>query len=99
MTDQFTGTLLMMLFHCMVRFTFGGVFHWVQYLVPDTFLEPPRPRFQASVPLPKRDMKILLITDWPEKINTACIIELAKRDTTDPLDLNQHSQRRISELF
>ncbi len=27
---------------------FWGVFHWVQYLVPGTFLVPPRPRFQAS---------------------------------------------------
>ncbi len=24
-----------------VRFTFGGVFHWVLYLVPGTFLVPP----------------------------------------------------------
>ncbi len=30
-----------------VRFTFVGVFHWVQYLVPGTFLVPPRPRFQV----------------------------------------------------
>ncbi len=37
----------------------------------------------------------LLITDWPENIVTACVIELAARDTTDPLDLNQHSQWRI----
>ncbi len=29
-----------------VRFTFG-VFHWVLYLVPGTFLVPPQPRFQA----------------------------------------------------
>ncbi len=26
---------------------FWGVFHWVQYLVPGTFLVPPQPRFQA----------------------------------------------------
>jgi len=33
-----------------VRFStvhFWGVFHWLQYLVPDTFLVPPRPGFQA----------------------------------------------------
>ncbi len=30
-----------------VRFTFGGGFHWVLYLVPGHFLVPPRPRFQA----------------------------------------------------
>ncbi len=30
-----------------VRFTFGGVFQWVLYLVPGTFLVPPRPGFQA----------------------------------------------------
>ncbi len=27
---------------------FWGVFHWVLYLVPDTFLVPLRSRFQAS---------------------------------------------------
>ncbi len=27
---------------------FWGVFHWVLYLVPGTFLVPPQPRFQAS---------------------------------------------------
>ncbi len=41
---------LLALFHCMVRFGtvhFWGVFHWVLYLVPDTFLVPPQPRFQV----------------------------------------------------
>ncbi len=41
---------LMALFHCMVRHGtvhFWGVFHWVLYLVPGTFLVPPRPWFQA----------------------------------------------------
>ncbi len=40
----------MALFHCIVRHgavNFWGVFHWVLYLVPGTFLVPPRPRFQA----------------------------------------------------
>ncbi len=31
-----------------VRFTFWGFFHWVLYLVPDTFLVPLRSRFHAS---------------------------------------------------
>ncbi len=39
-----------------VLFTFGGFFHWVLYLVPGTFLVPPRPRFQAIRMLPKRDV-------------------------------------------
>ncbi len=42
---------LMALFHCMVRHGtvhFWGVFHWVLYLVPDTFLVPLRSRFHAS---------------------------------------------------
>ncbi len=49
--------LLMALFHCMVRHGtvhFWGVFHWVLYLVPDTFLVPLRSRFHRAVPLPKR---------------------------------------------
>ncbi len=36
--------------HGTVRFGtvhFWGGFHWVLYLVPGTFLVPPRPRFQA----------------------------------------------------
>ncbi len=50
---------LMALFHCMVRHGtvhFWGVFHWVLYLVPDTFLVPLRSRFHRAVPLPKRDV-------------------------------------------
>ncbi len=35
---------------------FWGVFHWVLYLVPDTFLVPLRSRFHRAVPLPKRDV-------------------------------------------
>ncbi len=44
---------LVALFQCMVRHgtvQYGsllGVFHWVQYLVPGTFLVTPRPGFQA----------------------------------------------------
>ncbi len=45
------SVLLMALFHCMVRHGtvhFWGGFHWVLYLVPDTFLVPLRSRFHAS---------------------------------------------------
>ncbi len=48
---QCTFVWLMALFHCMVRHGmvhFWGVFHWVLYLVPDTFLVPLRSRFHAS---------------------------------------------------
>ncbi len=70
---------------------FWGVFHWVLYLVPGTFLVPPQPRFQAIRTVTKT---------W--RVNSAdhrlagenrhyCVNELA---TWDPLDLNQHIQRR-----
>ncbi len=42
---------LLALFHCMVRHGtvhFWGVFHWVLYLVPGTFLVPLWSRFYAS---------------------------------------------------
>ncbi len=53
---------------------------------------PPRLRFQANRSITKTWS---VNSDWPEKIVTACVIELATWDTTDPLDLNQHSQQRI----
>ncbi len=85
-----------------VRFTFGGVFHWLLYLVPDTFLVPPQPRFQAIRTITKT---------W--RVNSAdhrlagdnrhyCVNELATRDPhlqPYPLDLNQHSQRRSRRSF
>ncbi len=61
-TDQALRELyrnIMALFHCMVRHGtvhFWGVFHWVLYLVPDTFLVPLRSRFHRAVPLPKCDV-------------------------------------------
>ncbi len=95
----------MALFHCMVRYGtvhFWGVFHWVLYLVPDTFLVPLRSRLQASRTVTKT---------W--RVNSAdhrlagenrlyCVTELATRDPPlqpYPLDLNQHSQRRIGRNF
>ncbi len=45
------GRGLMAFFHCMIRHGtvhFWGVFHWVLYLVPDTFLVPLRSRFHAN---------------------------------------------------
>ncbi len=81
---------------------FWGFFHWVLYLVPGTFLVPPQPRFQANRTVTKT---------W--RVNSAdhrlagenrhyCVTELATRDPPlqpDPLDLNQHSQRRIGRNF
>ncbi len=71
----------------------GGGFHWVQYLVPGSFFS------TTSVEVPNKPYLYQNVTcvnpDWPEKIVTACIIELATQDTTDPHGLNNHSQRRI----
>ncbi len=70
---------------------FWGVFHWVLYLVPGTFLVPPQPRFQAIRTVTKTWR---VNSDWLEKIET--------RDPPlqlYPLDLNQHSQRRIGHNF
>ncbi len=75
-----------------VRFTFGGVFHWVQYLVPGYFFS----TTSVEVPNKYHYQNVTCVNpDWPEKIVTACIIELATQDTTDPQGLNNHSQRRI----
>ncbi len=61
----------MALFHCMIRH--GTAHFWGGFLVP------PRLRFQVS-----RTVTIfstLLITDWPERMVTSCIIEFATRYT------------------
>ncbi len=96
---------LMPLFHCMVRFGtvhFWGVFHWVLYLVPGTFLVPPRPGFQASRTVTKT-WRVNSADHWLAGENRHyCVTELATRDPPlqpDPLDLNQHSQRRIGRNF
>ncbi len=96
---------LMALFHCMVRHGtvhFWGVFHWVLYLVPGTFLVPPQPRFQASRTVTKT-WRVNSTDHWLAGENRHyCVTELATRDPPlqpYPLDLNQHSQRRIGRNF
>ncbi len=79
-----------------------GVFHWVLYLVPGTFLVPPQPRFQASRTVTKT-WCVNSTDHWLAGENRHyCVTELATRDPPlqpDPLDLNQHSQRRIGRNF
>ncbi len=99
---------LMALFHCMVGTVrygtvhFWGVFHWVLYLVPDTFLVPLRSRFQASRTVTKT-WRVNSVDHWLAGENRHyCVTELATRDPPlqpYPLDLNQHSQRRIGRNF
>ncbi len=62
-----------------------GGFHCVQYLVPGTFFSTTSAEV-PSEPYRYQNVTCKLITDslW-----------IVARDTTDPLDLNQHSQRRI----
>ncbi len=95
----------MALFHCMVRHGtvhFWGGFHWVLYLVPDTFLVPPQPRFQAIRTITKT-WRVNSADHWLAGENRLyCVTELATRDSPlqpYPLDLNQHSQRRIGRNF
>ncbi len=94
---------------------FWGVFHWVLYLVPDTFLVPLRSRFHANrhrATVCSEDYLNRTVTKtW--RVNSAdhwlawenrhyCVTELATRDPplqSYPLDLNQHSQRRIGRNF
>ncbi len=81
---------------------FWGVFHWVLYLAPGTFLVPPQPRFQASRTVTKT-WRVNSTDHWLAGENRHyCVTELATRDPPlqpDPLDLNQHSQRRIGRNF
>ncbi len=81
---------------------FWGVFHWVLYLVPDTFLVPLRSRFQASRTVTKT-WRVNSADHWLAGENRHyCVTELATRDPplqSYPLDLNQHSQRRIGRNF
>ncbi len=87
---------VMVLFHCMVRHGtvhFWGVFHWVLYLVPGTFLVPPRPRFQAIRTVTKT-WHVNSADHWLAGENRHyCVTELATRDPPlqpYPLDSNQH---------
>ncbi len=96
---------LMALFHCMVRHGtvhFWGVFHWVLYLVPDTFLVPLRSRFHANRTVTKT-WRVNSADHWLAwEHRHYCVTELATRDPplqSYPLDLNQHSQRRIGRNF
>ncbi len=81
---------------------FCGVFHWVLYLVPDTFLVPLRSRFHASRTVTKT-WRVNSADHWLAWENRHyCVTELATRDPplqSYPLDLNQHSQRRIGRNF
>ncbi len=81
---------------------FWGVFHWVLYLVPGTFLVPPQPRFQASRTVTKT-WRVNSTDHWLAGENRHyCITELATGDPPlqpYPLDLNQHSQRQIRRSF
>ncbi len=70
--------------------------------VPGTFLVPPQPRFQASRTITKT-WRVNSVDHWLAGENRHyCVTELATRDPPlqpDPLDLNQHSQRRIGRNF
>ncbi len=81
---------------------FWGVFHWVLYLVPDTFLVPLRSRFHANRTVTKT-WRVNSADHWLAWENRHyCVTELATRDPhlqSYPLDLNQHSQRRIGRNF
>ncbi len=81
---------------------FWGVFHWVLYLVPDTFLVPLRSRFQVNRTVTKT-WRVNSADHWLAGENRHyCVTELATRDPplqSYPLDLNQHSQRRIGRNF
>ncbi len=75
---------------------FWGVFHFVLYLVPGTFLVPPWPGFQAIRTVTKT-WRVNSADHWLAGENcNYCATELA---TWDPLDLNQHSQRRSGRSF
>ncbi len=80
-----------------VRFTFGGVFHWVQYLV--LFLVPPRLGFQA-IRTATKTWRVNSTDHWLAGENHHyCHWTCDTRPNIDPLDLNQHRQRRIGRTF
>ncbi len=102
----------MALFHCMVRhgtvrygsllggFPLGTVpGTWYFF---STFLVPPQPRFQAIRTITKT-WRVNSADHWLAGENSHyCVTELATWDPPlqpDPLDLNQHSQRRIGRSF
>ncbi len=80
---------LLAIFHCMVRYGtvrfgtvhFWGVFHWVLYLVPGTFLVPPRPGFQAIRTVTKT-WRVNSADHWLAGENSHyCVTELATWDS------------------
>ncbi len=92
---------LLALFHCLVR---HGTVQYGSLLggfplgtVPGTwyFLVPPQPGFQAIRTVTKT-WRVNSTDHWLAG-DLYCVTELATRD--DPLDLNQHSQRRIGRNF
>ncbi len=88
--------LLMALFHCMVRHgtvQYGSILGGFPLgTVPGTFLVPPRPRFQASRTVTKT-WRVNSAGHWLAGENRHCLRHWTCG--TNPLDLNQHSQRRI----
>ncbi len=84
------------LFHCKVwhgTVHFWGVFHWVQYLV--LFLVPPWPRYQANRTVTK-SWRVNSADHWLAGENSHCLRHWTCGTRLNrPLDLNQHSQRRI----
>ncbi len=95
----------MQLFHFMwygtLRFStvhFWGVFHWVLYLVPGTFLVPPQPRFKAIHTVTKT-WPVNTTDHWLAGENRHYASLNSTEPNKDPLDLNQHSQRRIGRNF
>ncbi len=99
---------LLALFHCMVRHgtvRYGsllGGFPLGTVPGPWYFLVPPQPRFQASRTVTKT-WRVNSTDHWLAGENRHyCVTELATRDPSlqpYPLDLNQHSQRRIGRNF
>ncbi len=96
----------MVLIHCMVR---HGTVRYGSLLggfplgtVPDTFLVPPQPRFQAIRTVTKT-WRVNSADHWLAGENrNYCVTELATRDPplqSYPLDLNQHRQRRSGCSF
>ncbi len=81
---------------------FWVFFHWVLYLVPDTFLVPLRSRLHANRTVTKT-WRVNSADHWLAWENHHYYVtELATRDPplqSYPLDLNQHSQRRIGRNF
>ncbi len=83
-----------------VRFStvhFWGVFHWVLYLLPVTFLVPPWPRFQA---IRYQNVTCKLCWSLIGRIELSLLRHwTCDMRPIDPLDLNQHSQRKIGRNF